>query len=85
MANFHSKHTGKEIESFLDLVKDMQDNDTLGKLTRVATDHDQRLVKVEKAAREQADILTKLTAGAETEGSVDNKIYSAVKWGSLDD
>ena len=69
MADYQGPYTGAQVDAAL----------------KAATDHDQRLVKVEKTAREQADILTKLTAGAETEGSVDNKIHSAVKWGSLDD
>lgn len=84
MANFHSKYKGQEIEGFLDLVKVIQDNDTIGKLTRVATDHEERLVKVQKEVKAQNDTLTKLTAGVDTEGSVDHKIHSAVKWGSLD-
>lgn len=40
------------------------------------TQHDTRLTKVEKN-------LTILTAGVETEGSVDNKIYNALSWGKI--
>lgn len=42
----------------------------------VDPEYDTRLTKVEKN-------LTILTAGVETEGSVDNKIYKALSWGKI--